>query len=118
MDKIVKTKSATSKRHSSISVSIRVKPETKKRLQVDLGRFNKKSHGKRIKVDDLLQRALALVGDEDISELQEASLSNQDRLERLYQEHAKMQTSLTKDQFLGSLLESYASQPPWSTSEM
>jgi hypothetical protein len=86
------------------TVPVRVKRETKKRLLAELAKVNKKTYGRKVRMDALILRALDSLKDSDISALQESSLSNSDRLEMAYREHAKISGSLTKDEFLGRLL--------------
>ena len=90
--KVVK-KSATS--------AIRVSNEMRKRLLSELARINKKSHGKRVKIDALLAVLLPKLTAKDISELQEASLSGRDRLEQNYRAYCAKFGSVTMDEFLG-----------------
>jgi hypothetical protein len=52
-----------------------------------------------VKADDLISFALDLVTDTHILSLRDASLSNTDRLEMLFQQHKKKRKALTKDQF-------------------
>ena len=60
---------------------------------------------RRISFSDYVAKAISKLNDEDRKELQEASLSNADRLELMYREHAKGNHSqLSKEQFLGRLI--------------
>ncbi|MGE0175075.1 MAG: hypothetical protein AB7T49_19935 [Oligoflexales bacterium] len=97
-------KVAKTKLNTVSTVPLRVKRETKRRIQAELAKVNKKPFGRKVRVDALVSRALNLLTDADIKALQEASLFNADRLEMAYLEHVKKHGSVTKDEFLGKLL--------------
>ena len=99
-------KTVTSKK--SVAASLRVKTETRKRFLVELAKANKKSFGRRVRADKLLNLLLTLLHPEHIQKLQEESLSNADRLEMMYREHVKRHGATSKDEFLGRLLGSDA----------
>ncbi|MBX9766405.1 MAG: hypothetical protein K2X47_03960, partial [Bdellovibrionales bacterium] len=84
----------------STTSAIRVSPETCKRLLAELGKINKKPHGKRVKVDALIVRLLAKISAQDVSELQESSLSGRDRLEQNHRAYCTKFGTITMDQFL------------------
>jgi len=86
------------------AASLRVKAETRKRIVAELAKVNRKSFGRRVRVDQLLNMLLSLVKAEHIQKLQEDSLSNSDRLEMKYREHIKKHGAVSKDEFLGLLL--------------
>lgn len=87
------------------NVSLRVKRDTKRRVLQELAKMNKKDFGRSIKADDLIMLALSLIEPRHISLLQEATLSNADRLELMYREHVKKYGATSKDEFLGQLIE-------------
>lgn len=80
---------------------IRVSRETRKRLMSDLARVNKKDFGRTVRADGLLSVALSLLQPEHLQQLQEASLSNQDRLERDYRAYVAKHGAMSKDDYLG-----------------
>lgn len=84
--------------------TIRVSSSTQKLLTQVLLKLNKKSFGRRVRIDPLLQLALSKLVDADLKFLQEQSLSNADRLEMNYREYVKKNGPLSKDEFLGILL--------------
>ena len=84
----------------SATSAVRVSQETRKRLAAELTKINKKSHGKRVKVDALIAKLLSKVSDKDVAELQEASLSGRDRLEQNYRAYCAKFGAITMDQFL------------------
>ena len=74
-------------------------------IRRDLAKLNKKEFGRRIRIDDYVAKAISKLTDDDRRELQEASLSNADRLELMYRQHAKSgDTQISKEQFLGRLI--------------
>ena len=104
----METKPEVKSNKSKIVVSttpIRVKRETRKRIAAELARMNKKDFGRKIRPDDLINLALALVTQAHRDQLQSSSLSNADRLEQKYREYVKANPGTTKEQFLGALLD-------------
>ena len=104
MDQTNQPKAANPKPGGTPTVALRVKRATKKKLATELARINKKEFGRRVRADELIQFALALVDNNHVAELQERSLSNADRLEQRYQEYVKANGTIAKDVFLGKLL--------------
>lgn len=84
--------------------SIRVRPDTRKKLILELSKANKKDFGRRIKPDDLISLGLSLIEPEHIKGLQEKSLSNADRLDRDYRLYVQKNGPISKDEYLGLLL--------------
>ena len=84
----------------STTSAIRVSIETRKRLLIELGKINKKSHGKRVKIDALIVKLLTKISTQDVAELQEASLSGRDRMEQNYRAYCTKFGTITMDQFL------------------
>ena len=69
------------------SASVRVRANAKARASLLLEAANKKKLGRKIKFEDLFDLALGLVADEHLKLLQERSLSNEDRKERLREKY-------------------------------
>jgi hypothetical protein len=86
------------------SSTVRVSNSTQKLLSSVLQKLNKKTYGRRVKVDPVLQLALSKLSEADLKMLQEQSLSNADRIEMKYREHCKRFGSVSKDEFLGLLM--------------
>lgn len=87
------------------TVPIRVHKDIARAIRRDLAKLNKKEFGRRIRVDDYVAKAISKLTDDDRRELQEASLSNADRLELMYRQHGKSGDSqISKEEFLGRLI--------------
>jgi len=86
------------------ATSLRVKPETRKRLLFELSKANKKNFGRKVRADQLLSLLMTFIRPEHIQKLQQESLSNADRLEMRFREHVKKFGPISKDDFLGQLL--------------
>lgn len=99
METLEAKKTVKPNKKSTASV-IRVSPETRKKLLAELSKINKKAHGKNVKPDALIARLLGKLTAQDVSELQEASLSGKDRLEQNYRAYCAKFGSVTMDQFL------------------
>ena len=76
---------------------------TAKLLQQIKDKVNKKSYGRKVRDSDILALGLQLIGPEHIKSLQEASLSEHDRLLMDHEEYQRINGKLTFDQFLGRL---------------
>ena len=81
--------------------SIRLSPETAKKLSKIHQAVNKKQFGKKVQPDAILSLALGQLSDSHFKELQEKSLSNNDHLEMAFREYLKKHPSISKDDFLG-----------------
>lgn len=95
-----KPKASKPSRH----VQLNIRRETKRKIQAELAKLNKKDFGRRIYADDYITFAISLVTPESIQHLQEASLSNADRLERDYKNYIATSGHISKDEYLGKRL--------------
>ena len=84
--------------------SVRLTSATKKRLSTILRGVNKKGFGKRVKASQVIELSLSLLSDHHIKQLQEKSISNADILEMRFREYSKKHGKISKDDFLGILL--------------
>jgi hypothetical protein len=84
--------------------SIRLSPTTYDKLTDILSKVNEKKMGRSTKADEVIALALKLVGQEGIRALQEASLSNADRLELDYQKYIRENSFISQDEYLGRLM--------------
>ena len=94
----------------STTSAIRVMQETRKRLISELSRINKKSHGKRVRIDALLAKLLPKLTAQDVAELQEESLSGRDRMEQSYRAYCAKHGQITMDEFFVQLSKQAVSQ--------
>ena len=104
MDHSTQSKAVKARVSSTTSVSLRVKRETKKRIQAELAKLNKKDFGKKVRCDELIGVVFSLLTDQHLKALQEASMTNADRLEIQYRDYVKKHGATTKDEFLGKIL--------------
>ena len=109
MENQVQESKAKAKKEAS---TVRVSNSTQKLLTSVLQKSNKKSYGRRVKADPVLQLALSKLTDADIKALQEQSLSNADRMEMKYREFVRANGPISKDEFLGTLLDSSGAKSP------
>lgn len=101
MESKSESKITKSKPTSLSTVNIRVKRETKKRLLAELARVNKKSHGKNVKLDAMINKWISRTTPQDILEWQEESLTHFDRFDMDYKEYVKAHGHISKDEYLG-----------------
>jgi hypothetical protein len=87
-----------------IYASLRVRRETKRQILSVLESINKKDLGRRVHTEEFLALALRLVTPQHLEQLQEASLSNADRLERDYRDCVAQHGPITRDEYLGKRL--------------
>ena len=92
--------------------SLRVKRETKKKIQAELATLNRKDFGRAVTTDDYVALAITLLRPEHLEQLKERSLSNKDRMEKRYREYCAEHGKASKDEFLGVLLGMGASSAP------
>ncbi len=86
------------------TIPVRVKQDTKQKIDDLLERINKKDLGRKVRSDELVLTALSLVGSEQIKQLREKSFSNADRFEQAYRRYISKNKSTTKDKFLGLVM--------------
>jgi len=115
MDQSNQPKASKPKTAVTQTVGLRVKRETKKRIQAELARINKKDFGRKVRCDELIGTALSLLTERHITELQGGSMTNADRLEQKFREYVKAKPGMSKDQFLGKLLSGVAGSQPAQT---
>ncbi|MBN22044.1 MAG: hypothetical protein CL678_12255 [Bdellovibrionaceae bacterium] len=83
---------------------IRVKKTTAKKIKSMLQKINRKPFGRKVRVDDLLDLSLSLIEEAHLKVLQDASLSNADKLEMQFRDYCKSKGPVTKDEFIGLLM--------------
>lgn len=81
--------------------ALRVSSATKDSAIKLLISANKKEHGRKITVDDLVSLALAKISKEDLASLQKKSLRNKDRQAIIYQYYCKKVNKVSEDEFIG-----------------
>lgn len=87
------------------SAPIRIAHGTKAKLDSLLAHANKDRLGRKIKPDDVICYSLALISDEHIQAICTKTLSNKDKLEILFKKVSKERRGISRDEFLGMLLE-------------
>ena len=84
--------------------SLRVKRETKKKIQTEIAVINRKGFGRPVTPDEYVALAITLLKPEHLEQLKDQSLSNKDRMEKRYQEYCTTHGKVSKDEFIGVLL--------------
>lgn len=100
------SKASKMRKQQVSTVAVRVKRETKRRLQSEMAKINKKTIGRAVHLDALILRLLERLTEQDIIALQEQSLSNTDRLEIAHRDYIKRNGAISKDEFIGIMLAS------------
>ena len=88
----------------SDSSTIKISKETKRELNKILVKVNKKDFGRRIRGEKIVLLALQQINKTHIKELQDSTLSNEDKLEMKYREYVSKNGNISKDEFIGKLL--------------
>ncbi len=78
--------------------------ETSKLLTQLRDRANKKSYGRKVRDAELIAAGLKLLGEPHITELQDQTLSEQDRLKMAHEDFQKTNGKISLDQFIGRLI--------------
>lgn len=104
---VTKTKSGLRQKlaDETTSVAVRIRHKTKGKLEQLVRQPNKDRLGKKVKVDDLIMFALGLINEQHLAEICSKMLSNKDRMELLYRKLAKEKRGITRDEFVGMLLD-------------
>lgn len=89
---------------SAKKISVRIRAESKGRANALLTAANKKDFGRTIKFDELVEFAIGLLTEEHLKMLQERSLTNEDRRERLRQKYIELSGPVTRDEFTGLMM--------------
>lgn len=81
------------------SFTVRISGETKKVAEDFLKLANKKIYGRKVRLSELLEFAVKLVGEDHVRLLQERSLSSDDRKELMRQKYIKTRGPISKVEF-------------------
>lgn len=79
-------------------------PEAAKLLLTLREKANKKQFGRKVRESEIILVALKLVRSEHVTELQEATYSERDRLEMVHAQYQKDHGKITLDAFIGKLM--------------
>lgn len=86
------------------SVPIRVSKSTARMLKSIVAKCNRKSHGRKVKNDDVIEKSLKLLSELEIEQIKESTFSSQDKLEIEFKKYCKKNGSISKDKFLQIIL--------------
>jgi hypothetical protein len=108
MNQVVQIKPETASKPSKSKMvktdNLRVRRETKKKVQIELASLNKKDFGRPVTADDYVALAISLLQPAHLDQLRQGTLSNKDRMEKRYQEYCVAHGKVSKDEFIGVLL--------------
>ena len=82
----------------------KIDPETAKLLNQLKEKANKKSYGRKVRDGEIIALALKQLEAGHLHELQQATLSQKDKLHMAHEEFCKHHGKVTLDQFIGRLL--------------
>ncbi|MFK7824170.1 MAG: hypothetical protein AB8G05_08435 [Oligoflexales bacterium] len=98
------TEKMSPKTTTSNTIPIRVSKTTARLLKSIVSKCNRKSHGRRVKQDNVILKALQLICEPQIKEIKEATFSSQDHLEIQFKKYCQQSGTISKDEFLKMLL--------------
>lgn len=98
------------KQQKSKPILKKIDAATAKSLSTIRERVNKKSFGRKIKEREILALAVRQISDSHIKEMQESTLTQQDRLHLAHEEYVKANGRITLDDFIGRLMRGEISQ--------
>ena len=93
------------KAKGSCSSPIRLQKRSKEKLDKLIARVNKNRVGRKIKADDLIGYSLDLLTEEHLKDLVSRRMTNKERIEILYKQLSKTKRGLSREEFLGMLLD-------------
>lgn len=91
--------------NANASSPVRLRAQSRAKLDALVARINKDRAGRRVKPDDLICYSLDLLTDQHLQEIGARLLTNKERIEILYSKLSKTKRGLSRDEFLGMLLE-------------
>ena len=95
--------------HSN-TIPIRIAKSTARTLKSLINTCNRKSYGRRVKSDDVLTKALSLITEAHVDEIQRATYTSQDQLEIEFKKYCSTNGTVSKDEFLKIILSRALSQ--------
>lgn len=97
-------KSKVKSKSDAKCASIRIRVGTKKAALAFRDQANNKAFGRSIKLDEVLELAVGKLTSEHVHELQEQSLTNEDRKELLRQKYIETRGPISRDEFTGFMM--------------
>lgn len=89
---------------SSNTVPIRLSQATARLLRSIVTKCNRKSHGRKVKADDVIQKSLALLEEQHFEEIKSLTYSSKDHLEIERKKYCQQHGAISKEDFLKLLL--------------
>lgn len=83
----------------------KIDPETAKVLNQFKEKANKKTYGRKVRDGEIIALALKQLNASHLHELQQATLSQKDKLHMAHEEFCKQHGKVSLDQFIGRLLQ-------------
>ena len=98
----------TKTKTGNTSSPVRIRTKTKARLDELLASANRHHTGRKVKADDIIRHSLGLLAESDLVLIKQSVKTNRDRFEELYRKASARSKGLSKDAFLGNVLEQIA----------
>ncbi len=89
---------------TSNTVPIRIHKSTARILRSIVTKLNRKSHGKKVRPDQVISKALSLLTDVHLAEIEKASYDSKDQFEIEFKKYCQKNGNISKDEFLKRLM--------------
>ncbi|MFK7823643.1 MAG: hypothetical protein AB8G05_05775 [Oligoflexales bacterium] len=98
------TQSSSPKSSPTCTIPIRISKPTSRVLRAIVNKCNKKSLGRKVKADDVIEKSLILLTNQEIEEIKNKTLSSKDKLEIELKMYSRKNGCISKDDFLQLIL--------------
>ncbi len=89
---------------TSNTVPIRIHKSTARTLRSIVTKLNRKAHGKKVRPDQVISKALSLLTEVHLAEIEKASYDSKDQFEIEFKKYCQKNGSISKDDFLKKVL--------------
>ncbi len=89
---------------SSNTVPIRIHKSTARILRSIVTKLNRKAHGKKVRPDQVISKALTLLTEVHLAEIEKASYDSKDQFEIEFKKYCQKNGNISKDEFLKRLM--------------
>ena len=89
----------------SNTAPVRVAKATFRKIKKIVAKCNRKQHGRKVKADDIIAKAISLLDDSHLEEIKALTFSSQDQIEIQFKKHCQTHGNISKDQFLKILID-------------
>lgn len=89
---------------ASSTIPIRVHKSTARSLKTIANKLNRKAHGRKVKVDQIVAKAISLLQSEHLEQIKQETYTSGDRIEIEFKQYCKRHGPISKEEFLSRVL--------------